>query len=48
MQTRCFAKLLSDHSVDLLHYLSQLCFHLDQSDSKPPVKQALASVCIEN
>lgn len=48
MQTWCFAKLLSDHNVYLFHYLSQLCFHLDQSDNKPPVRQALSSVCIEN
>lgn len=39
MQTRCFAKLVSDHNVYLLHY--QLCFHLDQSDNERPVKQAL-------
>lgn len=48
MQTRCFAKFLSDHNVYLLYYLFQLCFHLDQSDIKPPVKQALSSVCIES
>lgn len=48
MQTRCFAKLLSGHNVYLFHYLSQLCLHLDQSDNKPPVKQALSSVCMEN
>lgn len=46
MQTRYFAKLLSDHNVYLFHYLSQLCFHLDQSDNKPPVKPP--PVCIES
>lgn len=41
MQTKWFARLVSDHNAYLLHY--QLCFHLDQSDSEPPVKQALFS-----
>ena len=47
MQTRCFSRLVSDHNVYLLHYLSQLYFHPDQSN-KPPIKQALSSVCIES
>lgn len=41
MQTKWFARVVSDHNAYLLHY--QLFFHLDQSDSEPPVKQALFS-----